>query len=240
MATFKWDSLDNLILVAGHAVYVSDNVRDPGADSSWCLQEFQKGEPPFYIEHIREGARLADDNRSALLVFSGGQTRAEAGPRSEGLSYWLIAEHFSWWQRGDVSLRTTTEEYARDSFENVLFGICRFWECTGKPPSLIKVVSWAFKRRRFAMHIAALRFPVSRFEFIGANDPVDLAGAEEGEQKAVALFESDPYGTGPVLGKKRDERNPFNRTHPYAVSCPVLEQLLRHKGPDVFAGPLPW
>ena len=240
MTIVNWRELKNLVLVAAHAVYVADNFRNPAADCNWYLQDFQKGEPPFYIEHIRESVRLADEDRSALLVFSGGQTRAEAGPRSEGLSYWLIAQHFSWWQRTAAELRATTEEYARDSFENVLFGICRFWECTGKVPESVKVVSWAFKKRRFAMHFAALRFPAARFEFVGANDPGNLADAQEGEQKAIALFETDPYGSGPVLGQKRDERNPFNRMHPYTASCPTLEQLLRHRGPDQFERPLPW
>jgi hypothetical protein len=87
----------------------------PAADSSWYLQAFQKAEPPFYIEHIHEGVRLAAEDRKALLVFSGGQTRAEAGPRSEALSYWVVAKHFSWWHRASVELRATTEEYARDS-----------------------------------------------------------------------------------------------------------------------------
>ena len=33
----------------------------------------------------------------ALLIFSGGQTRAAAGPRNEGWSYYRVAEYFDWW-----------------------------------------------------------------------------------------------------------------------------------------------
>ena len=92
-----WKDLTNLILVAGHAVYTAGNFEDPEQDHNWFLQLFQKGEPPFYIEHIRHGVKLAENDRKALLVFSGGQTRLEAGPRSEAQSYWMIAHHFHWW-----------------------------------------------------------------------------------------------------------------------------------------------
>lgn len=61
----------------------------------------------------------------ALLLFSGGQTRRAAGPRSEGLSYWVVAEAAGWWGHEDVRNRTFTEEHARDSFENLLFSLCR-------------------------------------------------------------------------------------------------------------------
>jgi hypothetical protein len=41
----------------------------------------------------------------------------------------------------DVKWRTGTEEHARDSLENVLFSICRFYELTGHFPHNITVVS---------------------------------------------------------------------------------------------------
>lgn len=240
MACEHWQELKNLVLVAGHAVYVADDFSAPAADSSWYLQEFQKGEPPFYIEHMHEGVRLATEDPSALLVFSGGQTRAEAGPRSEALSYWGVARHFSWWHRASVEMRATTEEYARDSFENLLFGICRFFECTGRMPEKIDLVSWAFKRERFDMHCEAVRLPGEAFHFHAVNNPRSLAKAVEGEKKAVASFKVDPYGTGADLGQKRVTRNPFCRTPPYAVSCPELVGLLGHRGPGRYDDRLPW
>lgn len=100
-----WGNLKNLILVAGHAVYTADNFNNPVNDDNWYLQDFQKWEPPFYIEHIRYGVDLAEQDREALLVFSGGQTRFEAGPRSEAQSYWCIADHFNWWWKTNVRLR---------------------------------------------------------------------------------------------------------------------------------------
>lgn len=235
-----WTGLKNLVVVAGHAVYVVDDFDNPAGDESWSLQEFQKGEPRFYIEHIRRGVEMAAQDAGALLVFSGGQTRREAGRRSEAQSYRLIAEHFDWWKT-DVSPRTACEEYARDSFENLLFGICRFHECTANYPQHVAVVSWAFKRERFQLHREAIRFPSTRFHFEGAGNPVDLASAVEAERRnAVEPFKCDPYGTGGRLAEKRDDRNPFGRRHPYESSCTVLSGLLRHRGTELYAGALPW
>ena len=135
MGNPNWAKLENLILVAGHAVYIADNFDDPENDNGWFLQPFQKGEPPFYIEHIRKSVDIADQDPKSLLVFSGGQTRPQAGPRSEAQSYWTIADHFGWWRKTNVKLRATTEEFARDSYENLLFGICRFFEAVGQYPT---------------------------------------------------------------------------------------------------------
>jgi len=146
-----WNNLENLFLVAGHAVYNAADYQHPFDDESWFLQSFQKGELPFYIEHIRRGVELANEDKKALLVFSGGQTRLEAGPKSEAQSYWMIANHhFRWWARTNVMLRSTTEEFARDSLENLVFGICRFRECVRRIPAIVRVVSWEFKRKRFS------------------------------------------------------------------------------------------
>lgn len=241
MSETDWKSLENLILVAGHAVYVGRDFQHPEDDQNWTLQAFQKGEPRFYIEHIRAGVNLAAEDSRSLLVFSGGQTRREAGPRTEAQSYWGLAEHFRWWSLLGVSERVTTEEFARDSFENVLFGVCRFKESTGRYPERVRVVSWAFKQARFDLHREALRFPESRFSFYGANQPDDLVGAQKGESKAIASFRNDPYGTGEEdLGKKRANRNPFNRWPPYFVNCPELAGILQHQGPGLYEGDLPW
>lgn len=251
MSDRGWNDLETLILVAGHAIYVAPDFASPRADGSWILQSFQKGEPPCYIEHIEAGIRLATDDAASLLVFSGGQTRAEAGARSEAGSYWLIAEHVLRWDSG-VRSRSTTEEYARDSFENLLFGICRFFECTARFPRMVKVVSWKFKERRFDLHRTAMRLLRDRYEFVGVNKPEDMAGAERGEEIAIAQFTEDPYGVRRAppdsppaerrkyLGEKRAERNPFHRQPPYSVTCPSLAALLGHGTTALFNGHLPW
>jgi hypothetical protein len=245
-----WEGLSNLVIVACHAVYTAQDFFAPESDASWALQEFQKGEPPAYIQHIEAGVQRAFEDPSTLLIFSGGQTRVDAGPKSEAQGYWMLAEHARWWNL-PVKHRVSTEEFARDSFENLLFGICRFFECVQEYPDRVTVVSWAFKAERFDLHREAIHLPVARFEFVGVNNPDDLQAALEGERRyGVHPFMSDPYGTNPVsalseptavnLAAKRIARNPFRRHAPYELSCPHLAGLLRHRGPALFAGDLPW
>ena len=55
------------------------------------------------------------------------------GPTSEAASYYYLAEEKGWLTAGtgkdsNIKDRTFLEEFARDSFENLLFSICRFKE----------------------------------------------------------------------------------------------------------------
>lgn len=214
-------SARNLILVAGHAI-----VRDFSnleSDASWFLLDFQKGEPPKYLGHIETAVQLAAADPSALLIFSGGHTRLEAGPRSEALSYWLAAEHLNWFGHPELRLRAHLEDFARDSFENLLFGICRFRELTGSPPAHVTMVSWEFKRQRFEdLHREAIGWPKSNFRYVGANNPEDLDQALRSEASARQKYLADPYSTGDEFRRKKDSRNPFRRRHGYARTCPDL------------------
>jgi hypothetical protein len=70
---------------------------------------------------------------------------------------------------------TAHQEHARDSFENLLFSLCRFHEITGRYPARITAVSYTLKQKRFEqLHRAAVRFPTDAFSFIGT--PVSDAG----------------------------------------------------------------
>ena len=81
--------------------------------------------------------------------------------------------------------RATTETYALDSYQNILFAIARFHEVTGRYPSQITVVGYEMKRRRFEeLHRAAIRFPAQLFEYIGLDPPAtddEAIKAREGE-----------------------------------------------------------
>jgi hypothetical protein len=240
----SWKSLDKLILVAGHAVYIGKDSAGADRDENWVLRTFQKGEPPRYIEHVRYAVELAASLPNSLLIFSGGQTRLEAGPQSEGQSYWRLADQFSWWQKPAVCDRATTEEFARDSFENLLFGIARFRECTGHFPQSIEVVGWKFKRERFDFHRQTIRWPSgdAHYTYHGVNDPIDLARSLDGEARTLAAFREDPFGTQGPLWSKRGGRNPFQQRPPYAETCPEIAGLLRHESANEgdFDGILPW
>jgi hypothetical protein len=209
----------NLILVAGHAI-----VRDFSRlteDEGWFLLDFQRGEPARYLGHIETAVRLAAADPASLLIFSGGPTREAAGPRTEALSYWLAADHCQWWGSPEVAARAHCEDFARDSFENLLYGICRFQELTGREPAHITFVSWEFKRQRFEdLHREAIGWPRERFTYIGANNPPHLEQALAAEAQARAKYIADPYSATPEFQAKKDARNPFRRQHGYAISCP--------------------
>lgn len=44
--------LQDLVLVAGHAVLREPDPGEPENDNAWALLSFQPGEPVFYIEHV--------------------------------------------------------------------------------------------------------------------------------------------------------------------------------------------
>jgi hypothetical protein len=230
-----------LALVPCHAVYCGHAEAPPTCDAAWRLQTFQAGEPPFYIEHIRRGVALAAADPSVRLLFSGGATRREAGPQTEADGYLAVARLFRWWGEGGVSAQTGTETFARDSFENLLFGLCRFRALYGVYPDDVIVAGWEFKRARFELHRRAIGFPAERFAYVGVNNPPNLAAALDGERRNASLpFQADPYGMIGVLAEKRAARNPFHRTPPYAAERPELAALLAHVGPEPFQGALPW
>lgn len=229
---------DQLIIVAGHAAL--RRFADPRREENWVLLDFQHNEVPFYLEHARRGVEQAARHPDALVLFSGGPTRREAGPRSEAISYFYVAEFFNWWGHPEVAERAHTEDFARDSYENLLFSLCRFRELTGRYPSAVTMVSWAFKRQRFFLHGSSIGWPAARLHYEGPDNPVDLAQALAAEEIALAKYHADPYSSGQEFQRKRDARNPFHRQHGYLVSCPELAPLLRHEGPEPFRMPLPW
>mmetsp|Transcript_69908 Transcript_69908/g.138523 ORF Transcript_69908/g.138523 Transcript_69908/m.138523 type:complete len:358 (-) Transcript_69908:188-1261(-) len=245
-ATHPWAGATHLIMVAGHAVYkaASRTADDVRREESWYLEPFQHGQLGTMITHIRRGVELAAADNASLLIFSGGETRIAAGPRSEARSYWEAADALDWFGTPQVRERSVLEVHARDSFENLLFSLCRFYEASGRYPSRVTVVSFGFKRRRFLeLHRAALRLPRSHFDYVGV-DPRGLSLDTLAGELAHSSkpFERDPYGCAqPELRHKRTTRNPFRRgASGYEQSCPAIAPLLTHCGIAIFRGRLPW
>lgn len=147
-----------------------------------------------------------------------------------------------------VRARTTTEEFATDSYENLLFSVCRFREITGSYPERITFVSFSFKRERFeTLHARAMHYSSDRFVYVGVDPPpetgFDLKESSEGERtNSLQPFLSDPYGChSEALQKKRRERNPFSRKAPYELTCPEMGDLLRWCGPELISeDKVPW
>lgn len=260
----------HLIIVAGHSVLVSGDVENAARDDSvWWLYDYQRnrGLPQAIVSHIQAGIQLAKQDEKSLLVFSGGETRSRTGPETEGGSYFRVADALHLWDGRDifndnnngasnnvntasttVRARTSTEEYATDSFENLLFSICRFREVTGTYPTKITLVSFSFKRQRFeTLHAGALQWPTSKFHYVGVDPPAstgfNLEESTEGERKnSLVPFQTDPYGCHTdILQQKRKERNPFQRTAPYPLTCPEMQVLLKWCGPELIPkSQVPW
>ncbi|CAG8435840.1 13395_t:CDS:2 [Rhizophagus irregularis] len=242
-------NLKNLIIVTGHAIYLGgSNNHEIGNDEeneeNWILEDYQKGngQVKAFINHVKKGIELVKENDESLLIFSGGQTRPSAGPRSEAQSYYILAQslnlNLSSTINSTTSLNTRiiTEEYARDSYENLLFSICRFNEYTNSYPRNITVIGFQFKKKRFSeLHRFALKFPLDRFNYIGIDpDNTSPLGRFVGE---------DLYGCHGKLLDKKLTRNPYRRSHPYQISCPELSPLLNYCPEDriqLYPDTLPW
>ncbi|EPX74809.1 uncharacterized protein SOCG_02291 [Schizosaccharomyces octosporus yFS286] len=237
-------NLNHLIIIAGHAVWLGGSSKGQ-EDSEWILEPYQKGEGKVFASHIYKGLELLEQDESSLLVFSGGQTRPNAGPYSEAQSYYLLSKSLN----DDPLLlsRRTTEEFARDSLENVLFSIARFREVTGHYPKKITVVSFEFKRERFLnLHREAIRFPSDQFDFVGIDPEggVPQASYEAEKKNALLPFTEDPYACeNALLVGKRKERNPYRRQHSYLITCPELIPLIQYcpsRNSKYYTGHLPW
>lgn len=107
-----------------------------------------------------------------LDMFNRGQTKPLSST-TEAESYQRLAQAAKLLPDQLLFERSTTENYALDSFQNLLFSIARFHEFTGHFPSTITIVGYEFKKPRFTkLHREALRWPRDKFNYVGV-DPKD-------------------------------------------------------------------
>lgn len=224
----NWGHLDHLIVVPGHGVQWCTNIGRPVKDPScWYLFDYQKPQVPCFLEHIQTGADMARNDSRALLIFSGGQTRSGAGPRSEAWSYFSAAESLGILDGSSGALydRVVTEEFARDSLENLLFSMARFQQITGSPPRKITIVGFPFKARRFLeLHRVAARISEENFTYISVFLPGHSQDAMVDD--AYDDFKTDLYGCGPKLLSKKIARNPYKQQHGYKETSAELRSIL--------------
>ncbi|KAG5421933.1 hypothetical protein I9W82_001026 [Candida metapsilosis] len=232
--------INHLIIVPCHGIYKLGE--PPSKQESWYLADFQlEGNDHLcFIDHIEQGLQELQNDPNSYLIISGGETKAEAGPISEAFSYYTLATDLAKRnQLGSIDGRVTTENYARDSFENVIFSICRFYEIWQRYPKFITIVGFEFKRDRFLdLHLSqALEFPVDRVKYIGNSPNPNYASKEKTDKyfkdidineykNAVQEFKKDWYGAQEKLITKRNKRNPFSRQPGYALSNPILSEFL--------------
>lgn len=228
---------DNSSLLVFSGGQTRDNAWMTEAESYYHLAQGLGLELPYF-----RSANSNEANKEAFGPLDGtGADAAAAAPSSDS---------------SKPALRMTTENFALDSFQNLLFGIARFREFTGEYPQKITVVGYGVKKPRFEnLHARALRWPVSstmrdgsrRFNYIGIDDPGNITGEQLGEKsKAYQLFEYDMYGCHGRLLEKRRSRNMNRRIPPYSSSAREIAALLdwcpadRSALQGLFRGWLPW
>lgn len=242
-----------LVIVCCHATYVGD-----GSDTSeteWVLQDFQRSDPKTgkpsehetFISHILAGALMVEKRSEAMLIFSGGMTGHSNFTEAEGYEKVFHRLGSSW----ESFNRYELENWATDSYQNLLFSILRFKQVSGRYPHSITVITHAFKTDRFLeLHAPAVKWPADRIRVQGINPPFTLAElqqTEKGEEvRAVQPFVNDPYGVQPSLADKRRARNwDFQMIADLASELePEVGELLvwdgGETGRDVYPGTLPW
>jgi hypothetical protein len=169
-----------------------------------------------YMEHIKIGVKIARDERDALLMFSGGQTRPAAGPMSEATSYWKVADANGWLHDGGY-VWTVTEEFSTDSFDNVVYGVCRFEQVVGIVPKRIVVVGFEYKRMRFVeygKHLNGIAM-----EYVGFDGPLQLNDSSHHREYEASLVKQFHECSHSLSKKKNVDRNPFRNVNSYG-SCP--------------------
>jgi hypothetical protein len=231
-------SIDTLIVVCCHAIWVGESESDAfgleNVENGWLIESFQHGETSTFIKHTQAGLDVLRTNENAILVFSGGATKpnrtklTEAGTHRE---FVVQNEPDDFHTNSD---RIFTEDFATDSFQNILFsllGYPRFvhecynhrfgllpdaatvqFEVPLSPRQLI-VIGHEFKKARFEeLHLPALRYPTdpSRFMYIGIDPPFEeqkMQEIKDGDAKrGYGVWKDDLYGIGPVLAQKRVAR----------------------------------
>src|SRR6476619_6168293 len=110
-------SKDSLVITAGHAIY---------RNGVW-YGGFP-GEESFYASHVEAGIRLMQDGKYDYWIPSGARTRPRCEKETDGISeaegMLNYAVEQGWCSAADD--RILLETWARDSMENLFFGILAF------------------------------------------------------------------------------------------------------------------
>lgn len=118
-----------------------------------------------------------------------------------------------------------------------------FRKATGKYPKQIRVITHAFKAKRFLeLHAPTIKWPKNRIQVQGI-DPVmpkdALRSTLLGEEKSgYAAWEQDPMGTGDLLGGKRQVRGWNASTG--AKHFKDLEDSVKDLFQGIVSDELPW
>jgi hypothetical protein len=250
----EYPQVENLIILPCHAIFAPElnrAVSDYGDDrfaigqdpANWLMEPFQRESDDHisFFKHIELALyELHENIGNSALVFSGGYTKP-AIELSEAASYVDLARKVGFLR--SPYFRTGTnilvEEYARDSYENVLYSMCVFYKRFGKLPKKITIVGFGFKRERFlSSHLVTLGYyslpaidgtigqlpDTKHVKYIGAGPflPEDAEetykenfwkSLKQSELKnALQPFRENPFGSkGSILHDKKLKRDPWNK-----------------------------
>lgn len=254
--TSQYAKCKNLIIVCCHATYLGDGYRHP-EESDWLLEDFQRSTPATgkpsehetFIQHIITGAFALENDPTGMLMFSGGTTTKER-VRSEAEGYETVYLGLFGKVHAGIE-RHATEQYATDSYQNLLFSILRFRKLVGRYPEFVTVITHAFKEARFlTLHAPAIKWPVHCMRVQGINPPFtlgELRDTQHGEnERGYGRFEKDLYGVHEMLDGKRRARNwdPMIGEAVYGGLEPEVTELLNWSGGstglEIFPAKLPW
>jgi len=234
--------METLIIGSGHGVPKAGCTALPEIldDASWSGGF--SGEGREYFRHIEAAVRTAATKPDSQIIFSGGQTREEAGKRSEAFGYWEVARDNGWFGHPEIGKHALKEEFARDSLENLIFSLLLFYQAHRKWPENIVVVGWIFKEERYNFHRQAIKWPATRFEYVGVNNPEGKAMevAWSGEQRKLEAVRCDPFLSGAEWAGQRELRNPFQRFHPYRGLDSATDTLLDLMDTHALKAKFPW
>lgn len=220
--------MNHLVIVPCHGIWKGPKNGTKSGENQleWYLAPFQlEGNDHLcFKQHLLDAVGLVDNHTA--IVISGGKTKKELD-KSEAQSYYDLLQEISQKSLESILL----EEYARDSFENVIFLLARFHQQYHQFPKYITIIGFEFKRKRFLTnHLhQALGWDLNTVKYIGnaptpeTNDRQYFQELEQSEYDfAVKYFEQDWYGCKDPLLKKKVSRNPFNQNHNYGQTNPQL------------------
>jgi hypothetical protein len=141
-------NMGSVVITAGHAIY-RDGIWHGGF----------KGEDSFYARHVEAGIRLMEEGKFDCWIPSGAATRpafeTETGgiSEAEGMKNYAVEHRLC----SENDERILLEPWARDSMENLFFGILAYRRKTGQWPNRVGVVSWNSKALRYHLIASGMR-----------------------------------------------------------------------------------